>query len=220
MFTLDISPQLLEKALRHRSALAANDTYERHESNERLEFLGDAVLELVTTNYLFRQFPKEAEGILTAYRSALVKTTTLARVARKLELGEAILMSKGEAESGGRDNDGLLADTFEAVIGALYLEAGIPAVEVFLKTHLFVEFDQILKEGTYKDAKSELQEAVQADGLPAPTYRVAEERGPDHDKEFTVVVRIGGKNAATGIGKSKQQAQQDAAEKALEQHKA
>ncbi|MDA1079775.1 MAG: ribonuclease III [bacterium] len=219
MFTLDISPALLEQALRHRSALSSNETYQRLDSNERLEFLGDAVLELATTNFLYRQFPQELEGTLTSYRSSLVKTTTLARVARKLEIGDAIIMSKGEAESGGRDNDGLLADTFEALVGALYLNSGFPAVESFLGEHLFIEFDTILKEGTYKDAKSELQELVQADNLAAPTYRVTQEEGPDHDKEFTVEVRIGGKSAATGIGKSKQQAQQDAAEKALKQYK-
>ena len=219
MFTLDISPALLEQALRHRSALSSNETYQRLDSNERLEFLGDAVLELATTNFLYRQFPQELEGTLTSYRSSLVKTTTLARVARKLEIGDAIIMSKGEAESGGRDNDGLLADTFEALVGALYLNSGFPAVESFLGEHLFIEFDTILKEGTYKDAKSELQELVQADNLAAPTYRVTQEEGPDHVKEFTVEVRIGGKSAATGIGKSKQQAQQDAAEKALKQYK-
>ncbi len=219
MITLAISPALLEQALRHRSALAANDTYRRLDSNERLEFLGDAVLELATTNFLYQTFPQELEGTLTSYRSALVKTTTLARVARKLAIGEAIIMSKGEAESGGRDNDGLLADTFEALVGALYLDAGFTEVVTFLKEHLFIEFDTILKEGTYKDAKSELQEMVQADNLAAPTYRVVEEQGPDHNKEFTVAVRIGGKAAATGVGKSKQQAQQDAAEKALKQYK-
>ncbi|PIR60927.1 MAG: ribonuclease III, partial [Candidatus Pacebacteria bacterium CG10_big_fil_rev_8_21_14_0_10_45_6] len=132
MIKLDISPELLEQALRHRSALAANDIYQRLDSNERLEFLGDAVLELATTNFLYQKFTQELEGTLTSYRSALVKTTTLARVARKLEIGEAIIMSKGEAESGGRDNDGLLADTFEALVGALYLNAGFAAVESFL----------------------------------------------------------------------------------------
>ncbi len=219
MITLAISPALLEQAHRHRSALAANDTYKRLDSNERLEFLGDAVLELATTNFLYQTFPQELEGTLTSYRSALVKTTTLAQVARKLEIGDAIIMSKGEDESGGRDNDGLLADTFEALVGALYLDAGFAAVVKFLEKHLFVEFDTILKEGTYKDAKSELQEMVQADNLAAPTYRVVEEQGPDHNKEFTVAVRIGGKATATGVGKSKQQAQQDAAEKALKQYK-
>jgi len=128
-------------------------------------------------------------------------------------------MSAGEAESGGRDNDGLLADTFEAIVGALYLDAGFKAVKTFLAEHLFVELDRILKEGTYKDAKSELQEIVQAKGFSAPTYKVTDERGPDHDKEFTIIVRIGKKDVATGIGKSKQQAQQDAAEKALVQYK-
>src|SRR3989338_4913502 len=220
MFQLVISPPLLEQALRHRSALAAGGTYERFESNERLEFLGDAVLELATTNFLYQHFPKELEGVLTTYRSALVKTTTLARVARKLKIGDAIIMSRGEIESGGRDNDGLLADTFEAVIGALYLESGFAAVESFLAEHLFIELDHILQEGTHRDAKSELQEIIQAKGFSAPTYRVAEERGPDHDKEFTVAVRVAGKNVALGTGKSKQQAQQDAAEKALKQYKA
>jgi len=208
--------KLLERALTHRSALGTSR--QRSDSNERLEFLGDAVLELATTEFLFAQYPKEPEGILTSYRSSLVKTTTLAQVAKKLGIGEKIIMSKGEAASGGRENEGLLADTFEAIVGALYLDQEYDAVTKFLHKELFVEFEDILREGRYRDAKSELQELVQAKGLAAPHYRVKSAVGPDHDKEFTVAVRINGEEVALGTGKSKQQAQQRAAEKALESY--
>jgi len=209
-------PQLLNTALTHRSILNEKGL-KAADSNERLEFLGDAVLELATTKFLYNKFPTENEGSLTAYRSALVKTTSLSKVATKLKLGEQIKMSRGEESSGGRQNIGLLADTMEALIGALYLDQGFEAVENFLKTHLYVHLDQILAEGTYKDAKSQLQESVQSQGLPTPTYQVVEEVGPDHDKLFTVSVSVGEQVVATGQGKSKQQAQQKAAEVALHQ---
>jgi len=210
--------KLLERAFTHRSALGTSR--ERSDSNERLEFLGDAVLELATTEFLFAQYPKEPEGVLTTYRSSLVKTTTLAEVAQKLGIGDKIIMSRGEATSGGRENEGILADTFEAIVGALYLDQGYKAVTAFLQKELFIEFEDILREGRYRDAKSELQELVQAKGLPAPHYRVKSAVGPDHDKEFTVAVRISGQDQALGTGKSKQQAQQRAAEKALESYSA
>lgn len=208
-------PKLLEKALTHRSALNER-TSTASESNERLEFLGDAVLELITTTHLYNTFPEESEGVLTAYRSALVKTTNLAAVATKLEIGKKILMSKGEEASGGRENSSLLADSLEAIIGALYLDQGLDIVETFLQQHLLSDLEQIVAEKRYKDPKSELQEKVQAAGLAAPTYTVQKEFGPDHDKEFTVSVTISKKVVATGVGKSKQQAQQAAAEVALE----
>lgn len=207
-------PQLLKTALTHRSVLNEKGL-EATDANERLEFLGDAVLELATTRFLYHKFPAENEGILTAYRSALVKTTSLSEVATNLKLGEQIKMSRGEESSGGRQNPGLLADTMEAIIGALYLDQGFSAVENFLETHLFTHLDQILAEGTYKDAKSQLQESVQSRGLPTPTYQVVEEVGPDHDKLFTVAVSVGEEVVAKGQGKSKQQAQQAAAEEAL-----
>lgn len=207
----------LIKALTHRSALNEQNG-SADESNERLEFLGDAVLELITTKFLFEKFPQKPEGILTAYRSALVKTTTLAKTATKLGLGEALFMSKGEEATGGRTNVGLLADTMEAVIGALYLDQGIDVVDAFLKKELFPEIDAILENKLYKDPKSHLQEVVQALGFETPQYQVTTEKGPDHDKVFTVQVLVNNKPVAIGTGSSKQRAQQNAAEKALKKY--
>lgn len=207
-------PDLLETALTHRSALNERATLAK-QSNERLEFLGDAVLELLTTTHLYDAFPTESEGVLTAYRSALVKTTSLAEVAKKIGLGTEIRMSKGEEAGGGRENISLLADTLEAVLGALYIDQGLEAVNDFLKQHLFVDLERILEEKLYKDPKSELQEVVQSLGFNTPMYQVIDETGPDHDKIFTVAVKVNDKVIASGVGKSKQQAQQSAAEMAL-----
>lgn len=206
--------QLLVKSLTHRSALNERVSSAK-ESNERLEFLGDAVLELITTNFLFQKCPKEPEGNLTAYRSALVKTTTLAKVAKKLDIGQEMYMSKGEEATGGRDNPSLLADTFEAVVGALYLDQGLAAVEEFLAEHLFTEFESIKAHRLYKDDKSQLQEIVQARGFDTPRYRVTHESGPDHDKQFTVEVLVDQVKRGEGTGHSKQQAQQAAAKEAV-----
>jgi len=209
--------QLLITALSHRSSLnepTSGTTAE--ESYERFEFLGDAVLELATTEFLFAQFPKEPEGILTAYRSSLVKTTTLAQVSRELSLGEKMFMSKGEEATGGRENDGLLADVFEAVTGALYLDQGFEVVKKFLNEHLFVKFAEIKSKKLYRDSKSLLQEVVQAKGLLTPSYEVIDEQGPDHDKTFTVEVKVNDKVVGKGVGKSKQLAQQEAASQALQ----
>jgi len=209
------NPALLTNALTHRSALNEHLSTSL-ESNERLEFLGDAVLELATTKFLFAEMPDEQEGMLTAYRSALVKTTTLADVAIELGLGEQLFMSKGEEASGGRQNTGLLANTVEAVIGALYLDQGFDAAYAFIEKHIFPRLDEIKQKKLYKDAKSQLQEYVQSKGLAAPDYVVIEESGPDHDREFTVKVLIDGLEAGRGKGKSKQLAQQAAAQSVLE----
>ncbi len=205
---------LLETALTHRSALNERIS-QATESNERLEFLGDAVLELITTEFLFNKFPHEPEGKLTAYRSSLVKTTTLAEVAKDLGLGEKLYMSKGEEATGGRNNPGLLADTTEAIIGAIYLDQGYETTKKFLKENLFNKFDEIKKQKLYQDSKSVLQEIVQAKGFEAPIYKVIKEEGPDHSKQFTVEVLIDSQPAGIGMGKSKQAAQQAAAQTAL-----
>lgn len=205
-------PELIETALTHRSAL--NETG-RNESNERFEFLGDAVLELVSTQYLFQKFPQLPEGTLTMYRSALVKTDTLALVAKELQLGEQLIMSKGEEASGGRNNKGLLADTFEAVVGALYLDQGYDAAKKFITDTLLIHTDAILEQGLHKDPKSAFQEKVQAQGYATPTYTVVSESGPDHDKEFVVEVVVNKSPVAQGTGKSKQEAQLNAARAAL-----
>ncbi len=207
------SDALFQTALTHRSAL--NETT-APESNERLEFLGDAVLELATTKFLYDRFPEATEGVMTSYRAALVKTTTLATVAKELGLHQLLKMSNGEERSGGRENQGLLADTFEAVLGALYLDQGYEACVLFLEKQLFPRFDGILKDETYKDYKTTLQELVQSRGSSTPTYSTVNETGPDHMKTFTVEVRVDGQPLGLGVGKSKQDASQAAAKQALE----
>lgn len=210
-------PTLLTTALSHRSSLNESDSgTTASESYERLEYLGDAVLELAATEFLFAECPGEPEGSLTAYRSALVKTTTLAGIARKLELGQRMFISKGEESTGGRENEGLLADVFEAVIGALYLDQGFEVVKKFLHEHLFPQFSEIKSKKLYRDSKSVLQEMVQSQGSPTPAYEVIQEEGPDHDKTFTIQVKVDGKVLGAGSGKSKQLAQQEAARQALE----
>jgi ribonuclease-3 len=208
---------LLMTALSHRSSLNEKEQSgtKAKESNERLEFLGDAVLELATTLFLFENFSKEPEGKLTAYRSALVRTETLAEMAQELGLDQKMYLSKGEELSGGRQNVGLLADLMEAVIGALHLDQGFAVVQQFLKENLFTKMDKILEEKAYKDKKSLLQEEVQSKSFPTPVYQVVAEEGPDHDKEFTVEVVVGDKIWGVGKGHSKQAAEQDAAEQAL-----
>jgi len=208
---------LLITALSHRSSLneKTQSGTTATESNERLEFLGDAVLELAATLYLYQQRPKENEGKLTAYRSALVRTETLAQLAKELKLDKQMFLSKGEELSGGRKNKSLLADLMEAVIGALYLDQGFEAVQAFLAKYLFPKFNDILQTGSYKDQKSLLQEEMQARALGTPVYQVIKAIGPDHDKEFTVEVLVGDKIYGVGVGHSKQLAQQAAAAAAL-----
>jgi ribonuclease-3 len=211
-------PQLLVTALSHRSSLneKSQSGTTATESNERLEFLGDAVLELAATLYLYQQRPDEDEGKLTAYRSALVRTETLAELAKELGLDQRMYLSKGEEQGGGRENTSLLADLMEAVIGALYLDQGFPAVEQFLRAKLFPKFNQILQSKSYKDQKSLLQEEVQAKSYGTPVYQVTKAIGPDHDKEFTVEVLVDGQVWGVGTGHSKQAASQAAAAAALQ----
>ena len=202
--------ELLVTALTHRSALNEH-TSAVQESNERLEYLGDAVLELVVTEFLYERLPEEPEGKLTAIRSSLVKTTTLSGVGRSLQLGQLLYLSRGEENSGGRDNETLLADTVEAVIGALYLDQGLARVKKFIQETILVKFDEVVTGELYRDAKSVLQEEVQAAGFDTPYYQVIAEQGPDHDKHFTVAVMIANQQFGVGQGKSKQIAQQEAA---------
>ncbi len=207
---------LLETALTHRSALNEPGSGTTSPvSNERFEFLGDAVLELAVTLFLFHQLPQQSEGILTAYRSALVRTTTLAEAAQDLNLGEKLYISKGEEETGGRSNQSLLADTMEALIGAIYLDQGFEAAQDFIAEHVVCKFNQIKQNKLFKDAKSLLQETVQAEGLSTPAYQVIKAEGPDHNKTFTVEVLVDGQTVGSGVGPSKQAAQQDAAAQAL-----
>lgn len=203
---------LLHQALIHRSYL--NENKQEKSSNERLEFLGDAVLEFVVSERLYHSFPHFSEGKLTALRAKLVNTRALAAIARKLKLGEAIYLSKGEESNQGRSNTSLLANTLEALIGAIFLDQGIQASESFINRFILSRIPDIARE-PLKDAKSLLQELVQSRGLPAPIYKTIREEGPDHAKEFTVQVLINKKPVAWGRGSSKQTAAQNAAKKAL-----
>lgn len=207
------SKSLLQTALTHRSYL--NESKSATEHNERLEYLGDAVLELAVSEFLYHKFSRKPEGELTALRSALVKTTTLAIVAQKLNLGQQLRMSKGEERTGGRHNTSLLANTVEAVIGAIYLDSDFATVKSFLDQHLYPLLPNIIKNNLHKDYKSVFQEKVQAQGQPTPTYQLVSSSGPDHNKIFTMAVLIKAKTIATGSGASKQQAEQRAAHQAL-----
>lgn len=203
----------LHRAFIHRSYL--NENSQEKESNERLEFLGDAVLEFVVSENLFSHFKSEDEGHLTALRSRLVNTTSLAGTAKELGLGELLYLSRGEEASGGRQNRSLLANTVEALIGAIFLDQGIEAAKKFIEAFIIKKLPDIVK-SPLKDPKSRLQEFVQANGYPAPTYKLIEALGPDHAKEFTVEVLVDRKPYARGSGPSKQIATQEAAGAALE----
>lgn len=203
----------LHRAFVHRSFL--NEKRDEKESNERLEFLGDAVLEFLVSNHIFAHFPNQDEGHLTALRSKLVNTTSLAQTARQLELGEALYLSHGEEQSGGRSNTGLLANTVEALLGAIFLDQGMNKAKEFVDSFILSKLPETVKE-SLKDPKSLLQEYVQAKGLPTPQYKVISEVGPDHAKEFTIEVLVDKKPLGKGSGSSKKTATQDAAAKALE----
>lgn len=203
---------LYQLALTHKSWV--NENKNTRESNERLEFLGDAILEFVVSKELYRRHPDKEEGYLTTLRSNLVNTTNLARLSKQLSLGEKLYLSKGEEETGGRNNDSLLANTVEAIIGALYLDGGIEKAEKFILDNLSQDIEDFANK-PLKDAKSRLQEEVQSSGLMAPKYEVVNEIGPDHNKVFTVRVTIDGKPVAEGSGKNKAIAEQDAAAVAL-----
>jgi len=204
---------LLSRALTHRSYL--NEHVEAIEDNERLEFLGDAVLDFLVGAWLYNRFPEMAEGQLTRLRSALVRTEQLAWFSSQLELGKAMRLGRGEAESGGRQRLALLCATFEALIGALYLDAGIEAVGKFVEPLLETVADQILASGRIHDPKSKLQEWVQSQGNSAPTYRTISAAGPDHAKIFEVEVLVNGQKYGHGTGHSKQAAAKEAALEAL-----
>ena len=206
---------LLRRALTHRSYLNENPDYPLSD-NERLEFLGDAVLDFLTAKYLYNHFPEMAEGGMTSLRAALVRSETLAHFATALNLGEYLLLSHGEAESGGRERPATLCAAFEALVGAILLDQGLQAVEDFVLRCVEPEIRHILDEELYKDAKSTLQELAQAQLQITPIYRTVAERGPDHAKEFTVEVLVGDEVYGRGIGPSKQVAEQEAAKVALQ----
>lgn len=183
--------------------------------NERLEFLGDAVLELVATKHLFDKYPNQSEGQMTTFRSALVKGKHLAEVARTLELGEYLYLSNGEEKSGGRDKNYILANTVEALIGAIYVERNYEVAKDFIQKHILAKLDQIIEQGLHIDAKSQFQEMSQEKETFTPYYEVIEEKGPDHSKVFTMGAYIDGELVAEGTGSSKQSAEEKAAKNAL-----
>jgi len=203
---------LLNHALTHKSWV--NENKNKRASNERLEFLGDAILEYVVSKELYNKFPGKEEGYLTALRANLVNTKNLSKVATNIGLGELIFLSKGEEDGGGRSNPSLLADTTEAIIGAIFFDRGLSAVESFIKSNILVDLSVKLAE-PLKDAKSRLQELVQAKGDAAPRYKVIEQNGPDHEREFVVGVYSEKVLLAKGKGKSKSEAEQEAANIAL-----
>lgn len=206
--------KLLEEAFTHRSYL--NECKEKKlKSNERLEFLGDAVLELAVSLYLYQKYPQFSEGRLTALRSKLVQTKTLSLAAKRLNFGKHLKLSKGEKASGGDKNPSILADTFEAVIGAIYQDQGFKSAFDFILKNLLLPAEKLFADQLPKDYKSQFQEIVQAKGKPSPTYEVLESFGPDHNKTFKVAVFVENKKLAMGVGKSKQAAEQEAAKKAL-----
>ncbi len=203
--------KLMTEAFVHRSVLNERP---KMVHNERMEFLGDAVLELITTEYLYRNY-NQPEGVLTNYRSALVKRETLAFVARKLDLGSYLILSRGEANSGGREKDYLLANALEAVIGAIYLSKGFEVSRVFIEKWVLVELPSIIKSKAYMDAKSQFQEVSQAEKGTTPHYEVVSEAGLDHEKTFILGAFLGNKKVGEGEGSSKHVAQMNAARDAL-----
>lgn len=205
--------QLLVTALTHRSYVNEHKK-SVSEHNERLEFLGDAVLELVTTDYLFSNY-LEPEGILTSWRAALVRTESISDAGRKLGYEPLIRMSKGEKGGSDRARAQILANAFEAVIGAIYLERGYDDAAAFIHKHITSKLESILNEGSWRDPKSHLQELVQRQDGNTPQYRVLNEEGPDHDKTFTLGAFSGDEQIGAGVGPSKQAAQQEAARDAL-----
>lgn len=205
---------LLEQAFTHRSYLNENRSPGK-EHNERLEFLGDAVLELVVTEFLYGKYPAKPEGDLTAYRAALVNTVSIAEAATKLDMNDHLLLSRGEAKDTGRARQIILANAFEALIGAVYLDQGYDAAQKFIGAQLFHKIDDVVARRLWQDPKSRLQEAAQEKVGATPTYELVHQVGPDHDKQFRTAVHIGAERVATGEGRSKQEAEQDAAQKSL-----
>lgn len=205
---------LLLLALTHRSYVNEHKDTDSH--NERLEFLGDAVLELITSDYLFNTYPNRTEGDLTSFRAALVRTESLAETAQEIGVGDNIRLSKGEEDTGGRTKNYLLANAFEAIIGAIYLDKGYESAREFVHNHLLKKIEYIVENRLDIDSKTKIQEISQAQYRVTPIYEVIEEEGPDHDKRFTVVVKINGKEIGKGFGTSKQKAEEDAAKSGIE----
>ncbi|MBQ3432923.1 ribonuclease III [Candidatus Saccharibacteria bacterium] len=208
---------LLVVALTHRSYV--NEHKAVHEHNERLEFLGDAVLELVSSDYLYRNYDYP-EGVMTAIRAALVRTESIGDAGKELGYEPLVRLSRGEKQGSERAHDVILADCFEAVIGAIYLDQGYEAAREFIAKHILVKTDMVIEEGLWRDPKSYVQELAQkVDGI-TPVYKTLKEEGPDHDKLFTVGLYVGGALKGTGTGHSKQEAQTAAAREGVKKYRA
>lgn len=205
---------LLTRAMTHRSYL--NEHPEALEDNERLEFLGDAILDFLVGEWLYNRFPEMEEGELTQMRSALVQTNQLAAFSKILKLENTIRLGKGETKSGGKLRNTLLCDVFEAFIGALFIDKGIDMVREFIKPFLEDAINEIIELHKNEDPKSMLQEWAQANGYPTPKYTTKSVKGPDHAKVFEIEVKVNKKVMGSGIGKSKQSAEKNAAQKALD----
>jgi len=205
---------ILKQAFTHRSYLNEHRDSELVH-NERLEFLGDAVLELIVTEHLYEKYPDSTEGELTAYRSALVNAVTMSDAASKIEMNDYLLLSKGEAKDTGRARQIILANTIEALIGAIFLDQGYDVAKYFISRNIFNLIEKIVEEKTWLDAKSKFQEQAQDYEAITPQYKTLKEEGPDHDKQFTVGVYLGNDKIAEGTGKSKQEAEQIAAGNAI-----
>lgn len=202
-------------AITHRSYL--NEHREaKQDHNERFEFLGDAVLELVVTDFLFHKYPQKPEGELTAIRAALVNTVSLSEASTTLGVNDYLLMSKGEAKDTGRARQYILANAYEALIGAIYIDQGYDAAKGFISRNLFKKLDDIVEKQLWQDPKSRFQELAQEHENTTPTYETIGQEGPDHDRMFTVGVYLGSHKVAQGQGRAKQEAEQEAALKAIE----
>lgn len=207
---------LLVTALTHRSYINEHKS-SAHDHNERLEFLGDAILELVSSDFLYRNYD-ESEGIMTAWRSALVRTESIGEAGKKLGYAPLVRLSHGEKHGLDRAHDVILADCFEAVIGAIYLDQGYEAAKDFIYKHILSKMNQILEDGSWRDPKSYIQELAQKHDNQTPVYKTLKEEGPEHDKTFTVGVFVGQNLKGTGVGHSKQEAQTNAAKEAIKKY--
>ncbi len=209
---------ILFQAFCHRSYLNENPDFNLGQ-NERLEFLGDAVLELVVTNYLYFNYPEKSEGELTTWRAALVNSKEIGDTAEQLDFQDFILLSKGESKEKGKSRLYILADTFEALIGAIYIDRGYDVAKDFIEKYLISRLPRIIELGLYRDPKSELQEKTQEEVGITPAYNVLEEKGPDHKKHFVIGVFLNGEMIGRGKGWSKKEAEEMAAKEALENKK-
>jgi len=208
------NPELIKTALKHRSYLSITNE-PRTNSNERLEFLGDAVLDLIVAQYLYEKFPRKTEGELSKVKSILVRKSVLAEIAAKVSLGDLILINWGEEKTGGRSRQSILADVFEAVLGAIYMDKGMEVATEFIHTHLLSDFKKIVRKELYVNYKSILLEHTQSSGQGIPNYKVVDEIGPDHAKNFLVEVHVNGQKMGQGQGKTKKIAEQEAAKQAI-----